>query len=124
MWGLLLLWGGVMVLEQTSLPPYPAFSKSWEGNRLEYLSEKLPPQCTSFFVGVDPRLPYDATSIQIDAMLISSVRGIPTLNGYSGANPKDWNLYRVRSPHYHEYVKDWVCHTQTTGYISELMIDK
>lgn len=122
--GLLFLWGGVMVLEQTAFPPYPAFSKSAELNRLEYLGEKLPPQCHAFYVDVDPRLPYDATSIQIDAMLVSAVNGIPTLNGYSGANPKDWNLYRVRSPRYHEYVQDWVSLNQVQGPVCGLLIDR
>lgn len=121
---LLFLWGGVMVLEQVGLPPYPAFSKSEDLNRLEYLSEKLPAQCNAFYVEVDPRLPYDATNLQIDAMLLSAVRGIPTLNGYSGANPKDWNLYRVRSPRYHEYVQDWINENHVEGPVYGLLIDR
>ncbi|SRR5579871_477375 len=121
---LLFLWGAVMVFEQVGLPPYPAFSKSVDLNRLEYLSEKLPAQCNAFYVDVDPRLTYDATNLQIDAMLLSAVRGIPTLNGYSGANPKDWNLYRVRSPRYHEYVQDWVGQNHIGGPICGVLIDR
>ena len=122
--GLLLLWGAMMVFEQVGLPPYPAFSKSAELSRLEYLSEKLPAQCGAFYVDLDPRLPYDATNIQIDAMLISAVRGIPTLNGYSGANPKDWNLYPVRSPRYHEYVQDWINRNRIDVPVCGLLIDR
>jgi hypothetical protein len=122
--GALLLFGAVMAGEQAAFPPYPAFSKSQDLNRLEYLSEKLSPQCKAFYVEVDPHLPYDATNIQIDAMLVSAVRGIPTLNGYSGENPKDWNLYRVRSPRYHEYVQDWVDLNHVSGPVCGLLIDR
>lgn len=121
---LLFLWAVVAVLEQVSLPPYPGFSKSAELNRLEYLSEKLPAQCQAFYVAVDRNLPFDATNIQIDAMLISAVRGIPTLNGYSGANPKDWNLYKVRSPKYRVYLADWIYRNNINVPICELGIDK
>ncbi len=124
LFGLLFLWGGAIVLEQIGFPPYPAFSKSEDLSRLEYLSEKLSPQCHAFYIEVDPRLPYDATNLQIDAMLVSAVRGIPTLNGYSGANPNDWNLYRVRSPRYHEYVEDWIDRNQIAGPVCGLGIDR
>lgn len=120
----LLLWGGVMVFEQVGLPPYPAFSKSADLSRLEYLSEKLPAQCKAFYIDVDPRLPYGSTNLQIDAMLLSAVRGIPTLNGYSGSNPKDWNLFLVRNPRYHEYVQDWIAHNHIEGPICGLLIDR
>jgi len=122
------LWIATAVFEQVNLPPYPAFSKSMELQRLEYLSEKLPASCHLFYVTVDPRLPltpdFSATNIQIDAMLISAVRGIPTLNGYSGHSPENWDLYKVRSPKYRQYVSDWMKLNGLAGPLCRLDIDR
>ncbi len=122
--GLSLALTGVIVWEQVDLPPFPAFSKQWELSRLGYLSEKLPAPCSAFFATLNPALPYSATDIQIDAMLISAARGIPTLNGYSGQSPPQWGLYKVRSPRYREYVENWIALHQIQGDICELNIDR
>lgn len=124
MGGAVLLAVGAALLEQVDFPPYPAFSKSRELNRLEYLSEKLPAQCRAFYVGVAPGLPYSATDIQIDAMLISAVRGIPTLNGYSGQSPRNWDLFKVRSPKYDGYVQNWLSLNGITYPVCGLGIDR
>ncbi len=122
--GLSLMLAGIMVWEQVDLPPFLAFSKRAELGRLEYLSEKLPNHCAAFFATLNPGLPYSATDIQIDAMLISAARGIPTLNGYSGQSPPQWGLYKVRSPKYGEYVKNWIGLHKLQGDICELNIDR
>ncbi len=124
---LLFVW--VAVKEQVSLPPYAAFEKNQELARLEYLSEKLPSTAKVFYVTAAPSLPlippFSATSLQIDAMLLSAVRGIPTLNGYSGHSPKDnWGLFKVRSPKYEEYVKDWINRHPLPGQAYRLEIDR
>ncbi|HUO58815.1 MAG TPA: hypothetical protein VMV05_11625 [bacterium] len=105
---ILLFPAGLMAYEQTAFPPTPAFDKMWELNRLEYLSQKIPAGTKAFYAALAPGLPYSATDIQIDAMMLSSVRGIPTLNGYSGENPSQWQLYVVRSPKYEEHVQEWI----------------
>jgi hypothetical protein len=109
--GFTFLTAGVMVAEQMSLPPCPGFSKNAELSRLEYLSQKLPGQCWVFYVAPSPGLPleldYSSTNLQIDAMLISAVREVPTFNGYSGHSPKNWGLFKLRSPKYEQYVKEW-----------------
>jgi hypothetical protein len=121
-----ILWAsaGTALWEQTALPPFPAFSKSWELNRMEYLSQKLPAQCQAFYVRVEPSLPYTATDIQLDAMILSAVRGVPTLNGYSGHSPPDWGLYKVRSPRYPQYVQDWINLHQLKLVVCGLWIDR
>jgi hypothetical protein len=68
--------------------------------------------------------PLSATDVQIDAMLLSAVRGIPTLNGYSGANPPSWGLYKVRSPNYEQYVWDWAKRSGLQTSLFELEIDE
>ena len=122
--GLSMVLAVVIVWEQVDFPPYPAFDKKWELARLEYLNAKLPNHCGSFFVTLNPALPYSATDIQIDAMLVSAIRGIPTLNGYSGQSPAQWGLYKVRSPKYPEYVKNWIDSRHIQGSICELNIDR
>ncbi len=129
--GLLLVFAGCVLYEQVAFPPAPSFDKRLELARLERLSEKLPLHSGPFFVTVPPGLltgsyggPLSATDIQIDAMLLSAVRGIPTLNGYSGANPRDWGLYKVRSPFYPKYVQDWIIRTGLREKVFDLEIDE
>lgn len=124
-----LLLAGAGVWEQVNLPPYAAFDKRNELQRLEYLSQKLPWTAKVFYVAPAPSLPviipFSATNLQIDAMLLSAVRGIPTLNGYSGHSPKDnWGLFKVRSPKYEEYVQDWVNRHPLPGPAYRLEIDR
>ena len=129
--GLVVFFALCVLYEQTAFPPTPGFSKHSELARLERLSEKLPSNAGPFYVTVKPGLmtgsyggPLSATDVQIDAMLISAVRGIPTLNGYSGANPPQWGLYKVRSPFYPKYVKDWVNRSALKELIFDLEIDE
>lgn len=68
--------------------------------------------------------PLSATDVQIDAMLISAIRGVPTLNGYSGANPPGWGLYKVRSPLYEQYVWDWAKKSGLQAALFQLEIDE
>jgi len=124
LYGLTIFAAGFIVLEQTALPSWNGFEKTKELYRLEYLSEKLYLNCPMFYVTVDPRVPYNATDIQLDAMLISAGTGIPTFNGYSGASPRDWWLYRVRSPKYGQYVKNWMDLHQIQQPACELHIDQ
>jgi hypothetical protein len=124
LYGLTIFVAGFIVLEQTALPSWNGFEKTKELYRLEYLSEKLYLNCPMFYVTVDPRVPYNATDIQLDAMLISAGTGIPTFNGYSGASPRDWWLYRVRSPKYGQYVKNWMDLHQIQQPACELHIDQ
>jgi hypothetical protein len=51
-----------------------------------------PQQCKSFYVvnAAHPNRAFYAT--QIDAMLVSQQRNLPTLNGYSGWFPDGWKL--------------------------------
>ena len=124
--GFTLFVAGFIVWEQVDLPPFEAFSKNLELNRLEYLSQKLPANSKVFYATVKPGLPYTATDIQIDTMLLSAVRGIPTLNGYSGQSPANgsWWLFRVRSPKYEEYVRNWINLHQIPEPVFRLEIDK
>jgi len=65
-----------------------------------------PPQsCEAFaVVGTSDRPGY---LYQIDAMRLSTVFGIPTMNGYSGLQPEGWDLYQPQSPEYQANLFKW-----------------
>jgi hypothetical protein len=62
--------------------------------------------CDVFFIMADSsRAGYVAN---IDAMILALDSGIPTVNGYSGLTPKDWNLKDTNSPNYYPEVSKWI----------------
>ena len=99
-----------------------AFSKSAEMIRLDRLAAKLPDDCSSFYVvaaAVRRPVKYE---YQIDAMLVSIMRGIPTLNGYSGSVPPGWSLREVEAPDYEENVRKWIRLHNLDGNVCRLEI--
>jgi hypothetical protein len=66
-----------------------------------------PPECRSFFLAhpVTPARPYFAN--QIDAMLVARAENLPTLNGYSGWAPKQWDLNDLNDVDYLANVRRW-----------------
>jgi len=99
-----------------------AFSKSAEMARLNKLAAKLPNNCSSFYVVAAPVRRPVKYEYQIDAMLVSIMRGIPTLNGYSGHVPPGWSLREVEAPDYEENVKKWISLHNLDGHICQLEI--
>jgi hypothetical protein len=104
------------------------FSISAENGRLEKLAAKLPEDCASFYVaaGAGSNRNQDSFRNQNymhDAMLVSILRGVPTLNGRSGRNPRGWALRNVSAPAYDENVKQWVKRHHIEGNVCRLVID-
>jgi len=99
-----------------------AFSKSAEMARLDKLAVKLPDNCSSFYVAAAPVRRPVKYEYQIDAMLISIMRGVPTLNGYSGNVPPGWSLREVEAPDYEENVRKWIKLHNLDGHICRLEI--
>jgi hypothetical protein len=66
----------------------------------------VPPPCRVFYV-INP--PADAIPFvtQLDAMLISTAAGVPTMNGYSGQMPSGWWLEGTTGPNYLANVTAW-----------------
>ena len=54
------------------------------------LARDLPDNCSSFYVAVKPSAPHNQFEYQIEAALVGAIRGVPTLNGYSGYLPPGW----------------------------------
>jgi len=99
-----------------------AFSKSAEMARLDKLAARLPDNCSSFYVVAAPVRRPVKYEYQIDAMLVSIMRGVPTLNGYSGHVPPGWSLREVEAPDYEENVKQWIKLHNLDGHICRLEI--
>ena len=100
----------------------PSISKTTELARLNRLAAKLPDDCASFYVAADPGRRPIKYEYQIDAMLISIMRHVPTLNGYSGHVPPGWSLREVEASDYEERVAGWIATHNLMGPICRLEI--
>ncbi|MBS1151784.1 MAG: hypothetical protein H6Q89_3482, partial [Myxococcaceae bacterium] len=89
--------GLLVVIEQGETTP--AYSKSQARTDLQDISDAVGPECEAFLFspldGYGPPWKY-----QLDAMMASLERSLPTLNGYSGQSPPGWGLGdpAIRSP--------------------------
>lgn len=111
----------LLVLEQLS------WSTVWEVRRHE--EEELvrslgppPASCETFFaIGEPGDVLFDPT--QVDAMMIAMKFGIPTVNGYSGLSPLDYEI-DVSSPDYEAQVAEWLTGrgVETTTCVADLRV--
>lgn len=88
----------VVIAEQVGTPR--SFDKEDGRTRVARVASAIGASCDAFLyttIGGDD----DPWSYQVDAMWASMIRGVPTINGYSGAEPPEWFFYdiRVRSAH-------------------------
>lgn len=95
-----------------------------ENAYLKKLAAALPENCTSFYVAVGPRGNRNQFEYQIDAILVSILRDVPTLNGYSGQLPPNWLLWEVKAPDYEANVKKWIDEKYLGGQVCRLVIDE
>jgi hypothetical protein len=102
------------------------FSVRAENTYLEGLSKKLPQGCPGFYLTVGPKAVRNQFEYQIDAMMVSQMRGVPTTNGYSGQFPRDWfpALWEVKEPGYEEKMRRWVEAHGLNGNVCRLEVDE
>lgn len=98
------------------------FSKRNEKAFLEKLAAKLPDDCSAFYVAAEPEDDGDSYEYQIDAMLISVMRQVPTVNGINGQFPPNWDFYEIKAPDYEEKVWRWINRHAIKGNICRLEI--
>jgi len=100
----ILLLGGVLALEQVDLK---SLSFADRDHELATIASAPPPPaaCRVFAIYNDGSRKLQA--IHIDAMRLAQRFGIPTLNGYSGGNPPDWDFGNVWEPDYIDKLKIW-----------------
>lgn len=102
------------------------YSISVESARLHKLAAKLPANCSSFYVAAGKKDKQDAFQNQNymhDAMFVSLLRQVPTLNGRSGRNPPGWSLRDVRAPEYEDNVRQWIKRHKIEGDVCSLEIN-
>jgi hypothetical protein len=100
----------------------PGFSAREELSRLDRLAASLPSQCAVFYTAAAPvRAPVKYEE-QIDAMLVSVMRDVPTVNGYSGHVPPGWSLREVEAPDYEQRVAQWIARYHVAGPVCRLEI--
>jgi len=116
------------LVEQLNSGDGQYYSISAEKMRLERLAAKLPGDCSAFYVAAGPLGPVDQNAFEDqqymhDAMLVSELRQVPTLNGRSGKSPPDWALRNVRAPDYEQNVRRWIERNNIKGNVCRLEID-
>ena len=71
---------------------------------------KIDPKCGSFYLMAHPNFPRASYAIHTDAMMASHLTNIPTINGYSGNDPKKYSLSNLSNPKAEDIknsIKDW-----------------
>lgn len=85
------------------------FSKKAEQMYLEAMAAKISADCSAFYVATRPDAKGPAAVYQYDAMLLATMKRIPTLNGSSSQFPPGWfGLYHPQDPGYEAHVKHWI----------------
>ena len=100
----------------------PSISTSAELSRVKTLASSLPDNCAVFYAAAAPGRAPGKHEDQIDAMLISVMRGVPTVNGYSGHVPPGWSLREVEAPDYEQRIARWIERYRVTGPVCRLEI--
>ena len=119
---LALLYGIVAfaVLEQFGRSP--SISGREDVARVRALAASLPAGCDVFYAAAAPSRRPGKIEYQIDAMLVSIMRNVPTLNGYSGHVPPGWSLREVEAPDYEARIQDWIRTHNVSGRLCRLEI--
>jgi len=110
------------VFEQFGIPKVngEGFSKSIEESYLKAMAAKLPNDCVAFYVAPGPHANHQTPEYQYDAMLISAMSRVKTLNASSSQFPRDWNMYFVKNPDYESNVKNWIDSQRISGKVCRL----
>jgi hypothetical protein len=100
-----------------------------ENTRLKDLAAKLPEDCSSFYIaevrdGDHDQEYFGNENYMHDAMLVSVLKQLPTLNGRSGLSPPDWSLREVNSSEYEDKVRQWVKRHNIEGKVCRLEVDE
>jgi hypothetical protein len=86
-------WGAAVLLiaEQINLAHTHGIHRAAE-NAILARVQRPPAGCASFFFTAPAQLGRVYAANQVDAMLVARAVNLPTINGYSGFLPPDWNL--------------------------------
>lgn len=76
--------------------------------------------CRSFFLAHPASADRPFYANQIDAMAVARMQNLPTLNGYSGWSPKEWNLNDVDDLDYLANVRRWAVGRNVASHVCAL----
>ena len=61
------------------------------------VAKKIKPSCDSFYLMASQDFPRPIWAIHVDAMMASHLTNTPTINGYSGNNPRNYGLWNPKA---------------------------
>lgn len=104
----------LLLVEQINVGRNHNVSRS-EENQFLAAVPPAPETCRSFFLtpqtirgdGSPKAVKRDDAIQQIDAIMIAQKVHVPTLNGYSGWSPQDWQMDKIKNPEYFRKVWEW-----------------
>jgi hypothetical protein len=86
------------------------------------LGEQIPEGCESFFaIAGDFERPNFA--YQVDSMIVAMGARVPTLNGYSGNQPTDWQVNNIQFPDYADRIKKWTRQKNINETVCQIDLD-
>jgi hypothetical protein len=86
------------------------------------LGKQIPEGCESFFaIAGDFERPNFA--YQVDSMIVAMGARTPTLNGYSGNQPTNWQVNNIQFPDYADRIKKWTKQKNLTETICQIDLD-
>jgi hypothetical protein len=114
MLALLFVFTGLGLFEQFAAHEgFDGFSIKAENQYLNRLAESLPDNCSSFYIAAKTTALHSQFEYHVDAALVSAIKRVPTLNGYSGQLPANWDLWDVMGGRAYEgNVKTWIAQQQ------------
>jgi hypothetical protein len=120
---LMIFLGAATVFEQFGVAKIggPGFSVRLEKTYLGTLAAQLSPDCQAFYLANGPLATRTMPEYQYDAMMLSALSGIPTLNASSSQFPSGWDLYSLNTPDYEEKVKSWIASQGLKGKICRIV---
>ena len=101
---------------------FDGFSIKNENAYLNRVSHDLPNNCSSFYAAIKPTALHNIFEYQVDAALVSAIKRVPTLNGYSGQLPPKWDLWDMMGEGYENNVKRWIAERQLQGNVCRLFL--
>jgi hypothetical protein len=118
----ILLAAFIILMEQVQVDNNFSIIRSEQSVKTQ-IAKGHPKECRVFYLN-SSLTDIPQAFIQNDAFLVAQVSGIPTLNGYSGIYPSNWNLNSVGDPSYLGRVGDYIKSQRIGGTVCELNISE
>jgi len=113
-----------LIVEQICQYPVGGIDRKLEQTRFSGIPNP-PEQAEAFFITESNQSGRSFLVVQIDAMIIAQMTGLPTINGYSGWLPSGWNFSHTQKDIVYPYqIAAWLEKKQYTGNIVAFDISK